>query len=621
MMNWNHFMIIVSISVLIGVGFELMPAFGDCSDYYGKNTNDCFTYTQHPNLTFDDFTMISETDPRSVQSNAKVVTSSRHLVEFYPDTQQDRDNCRYTIFDYTNESYYDPTSSFMVEGKVDSDTLKHEQGHWDLTEYQTRAVEANMLMLQDIPRTCQYFDNDTDDVYAIADSYEPPSLQHRYDVETTHQISSAANDQENQEMWYKKIDCLLKSPTSFSFCEILYPTPIENESSVEKTPVEMTNTESPYTDEELCEFDSFMEFNKKSYTIKDVMHVEIVDPSSNFDVQKVDTISVIVVSNNVKKTLTAYESDKDTAIFLLQNLNLSTFFENDSGPITASHTKQCSGERLSVTAHVSGFEYDNPSTTPTESIPQVTPTETNNSDTYDETKVQTFDVTLHPGDTQEFGINAGGTGEFSIYTRHQWWDVSDSYSSWVSPQQLDFGESLPGSEPFTQIWTVTIPEDASFGNHLIQWVGNCEYLPSESLCSSNNVFKYNIRIVPNDGGGCLIATATYGSELSPQVQQLRELRDNSLLQTESGISFMNGFNSFYYSFSPFIADYERENPIYKELVKVMITPMISLLSILNYVEMDSEKSVLGYGISLIVLNLAMYVGVPASVIVGVRKLI
>ena len=32
-----------------------------------------------------------------------------------------------------------------------------------------------------------------------------------------------------------------------------------------------------------------------------------------------------------------------------------------------------------------------------------------------------------------------------------------------------------------------------------------------------------------EGGGCLIATATYGSEMSQQVQQLRELRDLSLI--------------------------------------------------------------------------------------------
>ena len=126
-------------------------------------------------------------------------------------------------------------------------------------------------------------------------------------------------------------------------------------------------------------------------------------------------------------------------------------------------------------------------------------------------------------------------------------------------------------------------------------------------------------VMEKEDGGCLIATATYGSELSPQVQQLRELRDNHLLQTESGILFMNSFNEFYYSFSPYIADYERENPVFKEIIKLGITPMISSLSILNYVEMDSEESVLGFGISLIILNLGMYLGIPASVIVGIRK--
>lgn len=126
-------------------------------------------------------------------------------------------------------------------------------------------------------------------------------------------------------------------------------------------------------------------------------------------------------------------------------------------------------------------------------------------------------------------------------------------------------------------------------------------------------------IEQTNGGGCLIATATYNSELTPQVQQLREIRDNSLLQTESGTLFMNSFNDFYYSFSPIIADYERENPMFKKVVKVAITPMISSLSILNYVDMTSEESVLGYGISLIVLNLGMYVGIPASIIFRIKK--
>lgn len=123
------------------------------------------------------------------------------------------------------------------------------------------------------------------------------------------------------------------------------------------------------------------------------------------------------------------------------------------------------------------------------------------------------------------------------------------------------------------------------------------------------------------GGGCLIATATFGSEMSPQVQQLRELRDNSLLQTESGTLFMKTFNNFYYSFSPIIADYERENPVFKEAVKIVITPLLSSLSILNFVDMNSEAEVLGYGISLIILNGMMYVGIPIVAVVGIRRIL
>jgi peptidyl-prolyl cis-trans isomerase B (cyclophilin B) len=123
----------------------------------------------------------------------------------------------------------------------------------------------------------------------------------------------------------------------------------------------------------------------------------------------------------------------------------------------------------------------------------------------------------------------------------------------------------------------------------------------------------------DEGGGCLIATATFGSELAPQVQQLRELRDNTILSTQSGVAFMTGFNQFYYAFSPTIADFERENPIFKETVKLAITPMLSSLSILNYANIDSEQEILGYGISIILLNIGMYFVAPAMVIHRFRK--
>ncbi len=123
----------------------------------------------------------------------------------------------------------------------------------------------------------------------------------------------------------------------------------------------------------------------------------------------------------------------------------------------------------------------------------------------------------------------------------------------------------------------------------------------------------------SEGGGCLIATATYGSEMAQQVQLLREIRDDKLLSTSSGSSFMSGFNSLYYSFSPIIADLERENPMFREVVKITITPLLTSLSILSYVDMDSEAEVLGYGISLILLNVGIYFVAPAIVITQLRK--
>ena len=80
---------------------------------------------------------------------------------------------------------------------------------------------------------------------------------------------------------------------------------------------------------------------------------------------------------------------------------------------------------------------------------------------------------------------------------------------------------------------------------------------------------------------------------------------------------MGMFNDVYYSFSPIIADYERENPYFKEAVKLAISPMISTLSIMESAESESE--VLGLGLSVIALNIGMYLGIPAIIIFGIKK--
>ena len=143
----------------------------------------------------------------------------------------------------------------------------------------------------------------------------------------------------------------------------------------------------------------------------------------------------------------------------------------------------------------------------------------------------------------------------------------------------------------------------------------------QPMCGEGTVLEDGKCVVAQEekGGGCLIATAAYGSEMAPQVQFLREIRDNTVLQTQSGTSFMTAFNTFYYTFSPTVADYERENPVFKDAVKVGLTPLLTSLTILNYVDIDTEQEMLGYGIGIIMLNIGMYLVAPAVVVIALSK--
>ena len=121
------------------------------------------------------------------------------------------------------------------------------------------------------------------------------------------------------------------------------------------------------------------------------------------------------------------------------------------------------------------------------------------------------------------------------------------------------------------------------------------------------------------GGGCLIATAAYGSELAPQIQFLREIRDNTLLSTDSGTSFMAGFNQFYYSFSPAIADLERESVVFRDAVRVAITPALYTLNIMTLADQGSDGSVIAFGLLAIAAMAGIYVAGPVLAVRAVGR--
>ncbi len=128
-------------------------------------------------------------------------------------------------------------------------------------------------------------------------------------------------------------------------------------------------------------------------------------------------------------------------------------------------------------------------------------------------------------------------------------------------------------------------------------------------------------LVRSGSGGCLIATAAYGTEMAGEVQMLREIRDNVLLTTGSGASFVSVFNGVYYTFSPAVADMELQSPEFQAVVRTVITPMIATLAIMSLADGGSEAGVVGLGMAVIALNLGMYVGVPVMVAVTVRRIV
>jgi len=231
-------------------------------------------------------------------------------------------------------------------------------------------------------------------------------------------------------------------------------------------------------------------------------------------------------------------------------------------------------------------------------------------------------VIVNSDGTYSFSVVAGGTwktaGEYTIFVNYGAQKAEGTFEftggeGYTPPPPPD---TTPPPPPDT---TPPPPPKCGADQELVN--GVCmDKEPVEPSCGTGTHLE-NGQCVPDQtgGGGCLIATAAFGSELAPQVQMLREIRDNTILGTTSGTAFMTGFNQFYYSFSPTIADWERENPIFQDAVRIIITPLLTSLSILNYVDIDSEEEMLGYGISLIVLNLGMYFVAPAIVILKLKK--
>ena len=147
---------------------------------------------------------------------------------------------------------------------------------------------------------------------------------------------------------------------------------------------------------------------------------------------------------------------------------------------------------------------------------------------------------------------------------------------------------------------------------------NTAYYGSSSIIQLDEIPKPDTQQdeAPEPGGGCLIATAAYGTELAPAVQRLREAREG-LAGTGPGAAFLSAFNHAYYAFSPAVADLERQSPELRSLVRVASVPMIHALGIVSPAQTDAQFVALG-ALALLA-GAGMYAGAPAALVVALRR--
>jgi hypothetical protein len=77
----------------------------------------------------------------------------------------------------------------------------------------------------------------------------------------------------------------------------------------------------------------------------------------------------------------------------------------------------------------------------------------------------------------------------------------------------------------------------------------------------------------------VIATAAYGSSMAPEVAYMRYVRDRLIGSTPTGGILVDGFNAFYYSWSPSLARIIAANEILRAAFRVLLLPLVAIVHV------------------------------------------
>jgi M6 family metalloprotease-like protein len=153
-------------------------------------------------------------------------------------------------------------------------------------------------------------------------------------------------------------------------------------------------------------------------------------------------------------------------------------------------------------------------------------------------------------------VNNVKNNKTTPFIHSEWFNTGTSVDFSIAPKNFTFG----GSVYRFQVW---------------------KNLAGKNVTSPQVVNKPDAFYAVYSGGSgsrsCFIATATYGSELSPEVQFLRAFRDEAVMNTFAGSQFMTAFNAWYYSFSPYVAEFISSHSAIQALARATLYPLVGSL--------------------------------------------
>ncbi len=119
--------------------------------------------------------------------------------------------------------------------------------------------------------------------------------------------------------------------------------------------------------------------------------------------------------------------------------------------------------------------------------------------------------------------------------------------------------------------TISIPSSVGDGTYSINITGTSGDL------SHSKVATLVVSLTPSR---CIIVTATYGSEIAHEAVYMRHVRDNMIGSNPVGRSLIEGWNSFYYLWSPPMAQFIASHNSLQSIFHYLLLPLVWIFHVI-----------------------------------------